>query len=361
MTWSLELRRGSDAAAARPRAWRRAATPVDDRADRTTRGAAGRSGLAADRPARRQPRLRPDRRRPDARPAPTTAAPGASTRRRFAATSWPAIRTPTASATTASGISTPSRCRPATRGPVDSRRLAAGTLAGGDEAEDEAASWPRTCKSCSTTARPPDAEASRRRALSPARLAGRAAVRRRARTSRSGRPTPSPRTPVSDDWGLDPALFGKHPDGTRHRRGEPVRAGPVGRRGPPAGRPGRRLRVRHDRRARPRHRRRGKRAAAASPTSSPSRWPRCGPTSPVLVDDGSAAREAVRSGLRRLPPLVSRRRSATPKIVPVDEVVTLTLFHREDDQLVPADARRAAEGRSSTGCGTSCTSSARTR
>jgi len=54
---------------------------------------------------------------------------------------------------------------------------------------------------------------------------------------------------------------------------------------------------------------------------------------PILVTEGSAARKRVEAAFdefRRLFPAAL----CYMKIVPVDEVVTLTLFHREDDQLV---------------------------
>ena len=92
----------------------------------------------------------------------------------------------------------------------------------------------------------------------------------------------------------------------------------------------------------------------------------------VAGDDRSAAGSASRRG-RSSSTKASRRgerveaafddfRALFPaalcytKIVPVDEVITLTLFYREDDHLVPADARHGAGGRGSTGSGTNCTS-----
>ena len=56
------------------------------------------------------------------------------------------------------------------------------------------------------------------------------------------------------------------------------------------------------------------------------------PNGPILVREGSAARERIDGPVRRFcdlfPPALCYAR-----IVPVDEVVTLTLFHREDDHL----------------------------
>ena len=57
---------------------------------------------------------------------------------------------------------------------------------------------------------------------------------------------------------------------------------------------------------------------------------RAGP--PILVHDGSAARKRVEAGLDEYRQLFPAALCYT-KIVPVDEVVTLTLFYREDDHL----------------------------
>jgi len=54
--------------------------------------------------------------------------------------------------------------------------------------------------------------------------------------------------------------------------------------------------------------------------------------SPILVQDGSEARRRFESGFNEFRALFPAALCYT-KIVPADEVVTLTLFHREDDQL----------------------------
>ncbi len=54
--------------------------------------------------------------------------------------------------------------------------------------------------------------------------------------------------------------------------------------------------------------------------------------SPILVTDGSAARKRIEAGLDDFRQLFPAALCYT-KIVPVDEVVTLTLYHREDDAL----------------------------
>lgn len=65
---------------------------------------------------------------------------------------------------------------------------------------------------------------------------------------------------------------------------------------------------------------------------------------PILVREGSAAHERIKGPVRRFvdlfPPAL-----CYAKIVPVDEVVTLALFHREDDHLrrLMLDDRQAAE------------------
>ncbi len=66
--------------------------------------------------------------------------------------------------------------------------------------------------------------------------------------------------------------------------------------------------------------------------SAPGALPGLRPGLPILVDEGSAARKRLEAALddfRQLFPVVL----CYPKIVPVDEVITLTLFYREDDQL----------------------------
>jgi hypothetical protein len=57
-----------------------------------------------------------------------------------------------------------------------------------------------------------------------------------------------------------------------------------------------------------------------------------GSDTPILVSDGSAARKRIEAGLDQFRQLFPAALCYT-KIVPVDEVVTLTLYYREDDQL----------------------------
>ena len=54
--------------------------------------------------------------------------------------------------------------------------------------------------------------------------------------------------------------------------------------------------------------------------------------SPIIVNDGSAARKRIEAALEEFRQLFPAALCYT-KIVPVDEVVTLTLYHREDDHL----------------------------
>ena len=53
---------------------------------------------------------------------------------------------------------------------------------------------------------------------------------------------------------------------------------------------------------------------------------------PVVVNDGSAARKRIEAAFDEFRQMFPAALCYT-KIVPVDEVVTLTLFHREDDHL----------------------------
>lgn len=78
---------------------------------------------------------------------------------------------------------------------------------------------------------------------------------------------------------------------------------------------------------------------AGRPQTAPTFQP--GP--PILVHEGSAARKRVEAGLDEYRQLFPAALCYT-KIVPVDEVVTLTLFYREDDhlsRLMLDDARKA--------------------
>ena len=57
------------------------------------------------------------------------------------------------------------------------------------------------------------------------------------------------------------------------------------------------------------------------------------PGRPIVVNDGSPARQRIESAFEDFRALFPAALCYT-KIVPVDEVITLTLFYREDDQLV---------------------------
>ncbi len=70
--------------------------------------------------------------------------------------------------------------------------------------------------------------------------------------------------------------------------------------------------------------------AASGPWTSNNQ--RLSHSAPILVRDGSAARQRIESAFEAFRQLFPAALCYT-KIVPVDEVVTLTLFHREDDQL----------------------------
>ena len=94
-------------------------------------------------------------------------------------------------------------------------------------------------------------------------------------------------------------------------------------------------------------------------TSNPESLSELRADAPVLVNDGSEARERFEAAFDDFRGWFPRA-LCYPQIVPVDEVVTLTLFHREDEplcRLMLDDAEPAG----STGSGTSCTSSARMR
>ncbi len=164
------------------------------------------------------------------------------------------------------------------------------------------------------------------------------------------------------------------------RRRESLCPRTFGDRSDVAGRPGGRLRIGHDRRIAQGDGRRRKRAtgggrgqAARARRAACQRGDGHGRERPVdrrqshdvvrhadsrqreqRGTDGASKRPST-SSASCFPPAL-----CYTKIVPVDEVVTLTLFYREDDHLARLmldDAQR----RSSTGSGTSCTTSARTR
>ncbi len=166
---------------------------------------------------------------------------------------------------------------------------------------------------------------------------------------RSGRREPAP---GAAEWGLDPALFGKHPNGSKLSEtslcvrapsvievrlpadlvegGELVVTGALhketGAEGSvqmqvltskPAGAP-------------------GLAAGAVREQGGKSTWSDgerpVVSDSPILVNEGSAARKRIETGLDEFRQLFPAALCYT-KIVPVDEVVTLTLYYREDDHL----------------------------
>ena len=77
-------------------------------------------------------------------------------------------------------------------------------------------------------------------------------------------------------------------------------------------------------------------ASATSITDAGGRWSdnnqRVSYSAPIVVNEASAARKRIEAGLDAFRQLFPAALCYT-KIVPVDEVVTLTLFHREDDHL----------------------------
>ncbi|MEQ2006951.1 MAG: DUF1592 domain-containing protein, partial [Limisphaerales bacterium] len=175
---------------------------------------------------------------------------------------------------------------------------------------------------------------------------------------------PNSQFPIPNSPGLDPALFGKHPSGsalpaanlcvrapsllevrlpadlvegcefvataTLHR--ETGAEGSV------------QMQVLHTKPASAS----GLAAGAAKELGGKSTWSDgerpVGSDTPILVTDGSAARKRVEAALDQFRQLFPAALCYT-KIVPVDEVVTLTLYYREDDQLrrLLLDDAQAAE------------------
>ncbi|HUQ72922.1 MAG TPA: DUF1592 domain-containing protein, partial [Planctomycetaceae bacterium] len=165
------------------------------------------------------------------------------------------------------------------------------------------------------------------------------------------------------DWGLDPALFGKHPDGRALDAAslcvrapsviairlpadlaagcELVTTGQLdqssGAEGSVqlaivAGQPAREA---------------GLHPSTVTVTNAGGQWTgdnrRTAYGSPILVNDGSAARKRIEAALDEYRQLFPAALCYT-KIVPVDEVVTLTLYYREDghlQRLMLDDAQRA--------------------
>jgi hypothetical protein len=172
------------------------------------------------------------------------------------------------------------------------------------------------------------------------------------RVAAERRQTPSSGDKQSGQFGLDPALFGKHPNGSpieeaslcvhapsvlEVRLPADLAAGTefvaVGSLDPKTGAEGSvQLQVLT---AKPKQDA-GllpivvKETAASGPWTSNNR--RLSNTAPIIVNDGSAARRRIEASFEKF-------RSVFPlalcyiKIVPVDEVVTLTLYYREDESL----------------------------
>ncbi len=154
-------------------------------------------------------------------------------------------------------------------------------------------------------------------------------------------------------WSLDPALFGRHPDGTaidpaslcvkapsvlEVRLPADLVAGAefltAGSLHPGTGAEGSvQIRVTTTRPERPGELVAGEATVtdAGGPWTSSGR--RVSHSSPILVNEGSAARRRIERGLDEFREWFPAALSYV-KIVPVDEVVTLTLFHREDGPLV---------------------------
>ena len=318
---------------ASPRASRHGAHGGQGRPGRGPRRAGRRPGLAPHRPARRQPFLRPDRRRARDRERGRTAAgmePRArrvgrragrqSARRPLRQRGRLALLHRAGQGGGETGpVIPPGRCWRAGR-----RRRARRRSSG----------WPSRCRSCCIAGPPaakesPDAALYRQltslggplfariiasRTASGERLA--AATRRRPRNGASTRrssasiPTASRSTPRASACGR-----------RRSSRFAPRR-------------PGRRLRVRRDGRASTRT---PARAGASSSRRSPTKPDGASLTAlarprRIVVHEGSGATEAHRGRVRRVPPALSGG-AVLHEIVPVDEVVTLTLFYREDDHL----------------------------
>ncbi|MEX0586940.1 MAG: DUF1592 domain-containing protein, partial [Pirellulales bacterium] len=170
----------------------------------------------------------------------------------------------------------------------------------------------------------------------------------------SARRAASPKQPVAPDaipaassakgaWGLDAAAFGRHPNG------EPIDAASLCVKAPAV------VEVRL-----PAdlvegcelvaiamlHRETGREGSVQVFVSATKPPPQAGlqPDLPILVSDDSSARRRIETALdsfRQIFPVAL----CYVQIVPVDEVVTLTLFHREDDQLrrLMLDEQQAAQ------------------
>ena len=174
----------------------------------------------------------------------------------------------------------------------------------------------------------------------------------------------SPVTSAALEWGLDPALFGRHPNGAKiNDRSLCMRAPSVIEVRLPAdlvegcdfvatgtlhketGAEGSvQMQVLTTKPAAPP----GLAAGAVKEQGTKSTWSDgerpVVSDSPIIVSDGSTARKRIEAALDEFRQLFPAALCYT-KIVPVDEVVTLTLYYREDDQLrrLMLDDRQAAE------------------
>ncbi|MCW5558867.1 MAG: DUF1592 domain-containing protein [Verrucomicrobiae bacterium] len=166
----------------------------------------------------------------------------------------------------------------------------------------------------------------------------------------------------SDSWGLDPALFGHHPDGGAVTPGSLCVAAPsilevrlpadlvtggdwvvsavpdpvFGTNGSTQ------VEVLFERPADPSALKPGTPTAAPTPAIWTDARVPARSSAPILVADGSPARARIEAGLDAFRQWFPAAACYT-KIVPVDEVVTLTLFHREDEpfaRLLLDDAER---------------------
>ena len=380
VTWSLELRRGAtrQRLAGGTAQGSKAAKvgPIENVAVQ-----AGDLVSLLDRPARRQSLVRPDGDRSEAHRRGDEAAGRGVWPTMCRATCWPAIRTPTASATRVwhfytepdkDGESSPvipagsllakwqaaqrARTRNASWRSDVQKLLTSGPPGGRATARTRCSigSLPRSADRCSSGCGRRDQAARADRSSERVRSSG-ASIRRCSASIPTARPS------------MPPALCVQAPSVDR---------------GSPARRSGGRLRAGHDRRARRGDGRRRERATASGRRQAAER------AAGLLPSDGDSDRREramdreqsadfvchARSSSTTAAPRrsASRRRSTSSadcfppalcytKIVPVDEVVTLTLVLSRGRPSRAADARRGAAGSSSTGCGTSCTTSARTR
>jgi len=172
-----------------------------------------------------------------------------------------------------------------------------------------------------------------------------------------------PLTPVATNFGLDPALFGRRPDGTRIDDANLcVQAPSVLEVRLPAGlvegcefvatatldkqtgaEGSVQMQVLATKPATLSLAAGGVREQGGKSTWSDGELPVIS-DSPILANDGSAARKRIEAAFDEFRQLFPAALCYT-QIVPVDEVVTLTLFHREDDQLrrLLLDDQQAAE------------------